>query len=184
MGEHAVVQAAVKMVMDSIGVDWSGERRTYAVYTGDKDPQYCSGRRELFCLIPTGSKAVKMPPMFNIIWAQPQLVGWITIIGLMQWIWVPSPEEEDEQRMDWVYVFSNDLALPVYLASLLENTPSVVLCPFDTVDTMCDLGAKTAEMVRTMQGVHHISWRGMIQRAEAMAPLFDEPGPETGVRVV
>ena len=174
-GEHAVVQAMVKTLLESLGSDWVGERRSYCVVPPEKDPQYKFAKRELITLIPHGHMCLKLTPVYLIQHAPSAVVGWLAIIGLMQWAWSSDGQQPDDEPItEWLYVVSHQHKLPVLLSTSLRNTPSVLFCPWELHDTMQDIGAKLAEHVRTTEGQRSIDWKDMHRKSELCSPLWDE----------
>ena len=109
--------------MKVFGSEWSGHRRVYTVFTGDADPGYACGRRELVCLFPSDGKMVRLPPAFNIRHAHPLGIGLVALVGLLQTIILETPAPETEsQAVDWIYLISDDLQLPVLFTSRLDNS--------------------------------------------------------------
>ncbi len=65
---------------------------------------------------------VRLPPAFNIRHAQPQGLGLVALVGLLQTIILDTPDPETEsQAVGWIYLISDDLQLPVLFTSRLDN---------------------------------------------------------------
>ena len=139
-GEHAVVEAVVKTLLGVLGPEWAGEKRVHTVVTGEKDMKYTACRKEMVTLVPTGNRVMKMPPVFIIHHAPTPAVGWMAVLGMLQWQWFRQTEE-DEQSAEWIFVLGAEQTFPVLLSTMLRNTPSVVYCPIHSEGTMTDVGA-------------------------------------------
>ena len=144
--------------------------------------------------VPTHVGMLAMPPVFNIRWFSPPVLVWVAVIGLMQWLWVKQHDlESGSLPVDWMFVATKDLHVPVLLAGMLENAPSVVLCPFDTQHSLSRLASETVELVKSMAGIDTIMRSDVMERAEALSPLrpqappvpddSEDSDPETGVRL-
>ena len=119
-------------------------------------------------------KDVRLPLAFNVRHAQPPSLGLVALVGLMQSVLLPDDTTGDSQQVDWMYVITDDLALPVYLTSRLDNTPSVALCCLDQKNSLPDIASRIAEIMKSQEALPMIQWEAIFSRVEDMLPLFDK----------
>lgn len=174
-GRPDTVDMATLRLMHVLGGSWSGERRTFIVWTADKDAMYTAARRQIVIFTPdVGELRRRQPPYFNIAHAEPPTLGWVAIFGYLQALLLPdSNDESTSQGADWLYVISDDVALAALLSTRLDNTPSVALCPLRSEESIPDIAGHVSEALKGTQNIPVLQWTQIMERTIALAPIFE-----------
>ena len=120
-GEHSVAQGVARAINKLLGSEWCGMRRVHIIITSNLDTVCTAARRELICLFPPGTRTTKLPPVFNVRNADPQDMGLVALIGIMQTVLLPENTDQESQSIDWIYLLTDNLQLPGLLTTRLDN---------------------------------------------------------------
>jgi hypothetical protein len=137
-------------VQKACGHEWVGEQRSVDVFTGETSIAYLATRRRLHMMLPEGCHGKKLPPVLNLTTAQPLNLGWAATVGLFRSMWKETKARSEEGKVDWIYVLSDDLDLPVLLSQRIDSHPSIVFCCLSAALSTEDVAAKLREKLKTV----------------------------------
>ena len=172
VAETEVQKAAV---FKACGGDWVGEQRSIDVFTSEPSTAYTSSRRRLLLLLPEGAGGRKVPPCVNLTTAPTMNVAWTATVGIFRHLWRTPKERAQEARVDWVFVVSEELDLPVMISQRIDTHPSVVFCSTSTVLSTADIASKLKEKLKDAQEVAPLPWGYIMHAAHHLMPLFEVP---------
>lgn len=168
--ETQVQKAAV---MKACGGEWVGEERSVDVFTSETSLAYTAARRRLLLLLPEGCAGKKVPPMMNITHVQPITLGWAAVVGIFRTFWREPKPKSDEPKIDWLYVLSDDIELPVILSQKIDSHPSVIFCSLSTALRTDEVAAKIKEQLKDQQESPPLQWGRMMTRAQKLESIFE-----------
>ena len=175
LGAIDTTEEVYKSVLESTDGQWCGTSRRFDVYTDESDMEYTVCKRQLIVMVPADQRAVKMPKLFLLQDAPSVLVGWTAVLGLMRSMWTLSAVDPKEmhKNVDWLYVVSNDNALPVSLLQRLDAKPSILYCAIGSSLSCRETAATIAETLKTTQESLPLHWGKLLLRAEGFQRLFE-----------
>ena len=74
-------------MLKSTQSQWCGQQRVYDVVTDESSNQHTCSRRRLCLLVPSGNNVAQLPPVVNLRIADPPVLGWTALLGLMSSLW-------------------------------------------------------------------------------------------------
>ena len=130
---------------------------------GDQEPGCVDGRHApAFHMWEEESAAdapSKIPPLLNLVGAEPQALGWAAVVGLLRPVWAASVAGAGEgYRFEWIYVVSDEPLVPVLMACRSESAPSVLFCPLHKVSNVGELAERVGNTLETSEGVPPLPW--------------------------
>lgn len=165
--------AAKQVFSQMIADDWVGEVRTCDVFTDTPNNAYTATRRRLHIIIPSGRNQSRVVPFYNICDAPDLLTGWVSVVGLLKSIWSCTGDTEGGPHVDWMYVVSDDVNLPVALVSKIIPHPNVVFYPFEIRDPLADVAAKVSDGLNAEHETPPLPWLDLLKRSVLLQPLYD-----------